>query len=119
MGINLLVITVLSCIRTPSAGILIKWEVLEEFEYSLDTSSEDFLWVKLKHKVSDYKLNLCVCYLPPAYSTRPVDAGEFFSDLLKKVYEYQNNGDIVICGDFNARCGDECNYIEGVDPAPP
>ena len=37
------------------------------------------------------------CYLPPANSTRPADAKEFSSDLMKKVYEYQNDGDILIC----------------------
>ena len=71
--------------------------------------------------MSDYiLLNLCVCYLPPANSTRPVDAGEFFSDLLKNIYElYPNNGDIVICCDFKTRCGDESDYVEGVAPVLP
>ncbi|MEW8548010.1 MAG: endonuclease/exonuclease/phosphatase family protein, partial [Candidatus Thiodiazotropha sp.] len=100
-------------------GVLIKRSFLEEFEYSLDKSVEDFLWVKFKHKLSDYKLNLCVCYLPPANSSRNVDCEEFFTELLKKVYEYQNDGELLICGDFNARCGDECDFIEGVDPIPP
>ena len=44
-------------------GILIKCTILEEVEYSLDKDAEDFLWVKLRHKESGYKLNLCVCVL--------------------------------------------------------
>ena len=48
-----------------------------------------------------------------------VHAEAFFTDLMTKVYEYQNEGDIIICGDFNARCGDESDYIEGVDNVPP
>lgn len=95
-------------------GVLIKWSFLNEFDYSLDKSV-----VKFQHKSSGYQLNLCVCYLPPANSSRKVDSGEFFKELLKKVYEYQNEGELVICGDFNARCGDECDFIEGVDPVPP
>ena len=57
-----------------------------------------------------------ICHLPilPSPLT-PV----FFSDLLQKVIGYQNDGHILICGDFNARCGDECDYIEGVDSVPP
>ena len=100
-------------------GVLIKWSLLKEFDYSLDSTEEDFLWVKLKHKLSGFKLNLCVCYLPPANSSRPVDPEAVFTNLLKTVYEYQNDGNIVLCGDFNARCGNECDYIEGVDPIPP
>ena len=36
-----------------------------------------------------------------------------------KFYEYQNEGDVIICGDFNSRCGDEPDYIQGVDNVPP
>ena len=28
---------------------------------------------------------------------------------------YQNIGKLYICGDFNARCGDIQDFIEGVD----
>ena len=28
---------------------------------------------------------------------------------------YQNQGQYIICGDFNARCGNEPDYIDGVD----
>ena len=35
-----------------------------------------------------------------------------------KFYDYQNDGDVIICGDFNSRCGDESDYIEGVDNIP-
>ena len=36
-----------------------------------------------------------------------------------KFYDYQNEGDVIICGDFNSRCGDEPDYIEGVDSITP
>ncbi|CAC5378479.1 unnamed protein product [Mytilus coruscus] len=35
--------------------------------------------------------------------------------MLKQVYMYQNIGKLYICGDFNARCGDMQDFIEGVD----
>ena len=35
--------------------------------------------------------------------------------LLSQVYEYQNDVLFVICGDFNSRCGNEYDYITGVD----
>ena len=37
---------------------------------------------------------------------------------MKQVYEYQNCGKIIICGDFNSRIGEESDYIEGVDNIP-
>ena len=62
---------------------------------------------------------MCVCYLPPEYSSRHTDVDSFFSDLMKKVYEYQNVGQLTICGDFNARIRCESDYIEGVDDVKP
>ena len=58
---------------------------------------------------------LFIGYLPPDFSTRAVDGDAFFNDLSKKVYEYQSEGEIIICGDFNARLCSESDYIEGVD----
>lgn len=31
---------------------------------------------------------------------------------------YQNDGKFFICGDFNSRCGDMSDYLEGVDEVP-
>ena len=100
-------------------GIFVKNLILEEYLVATDCSMEDVIWLKLKHRVSDDKLNICICYIPPDRSSRKCDAEAFFTDLMTKVYEYQNEGDIIICGDFNARCGDESDYIEGVDNVPP
>ncbi len=38
---------------------------------------------------------------------------------MNQVYQYQNEGLIYICGDFNARVADDTDYIEGVDMIPP
>ena len=35
--------------------------------------------------------------------------------LTEQVYQYQNEGNIYVCGDFNSRCGESSDYIEGVD----
>ena len=35
--------------------------------------------------------------------------------LLANSHEYQNHGCIFICGDFNSRCGDMVDFIEGID----
>lgn len=56
-----------------------------------------------------------MCYLPPEDTSRRTDGSEFFENLLAQVYEYQNSGLVLIGGDFNARCGELSEYIEGVD----
>lgn len=38
---------------------------------------------------------------------------------MEKVYEYQNDGHLIVCGDLNARVGQESDYIEGVDDVKP
>ena len=32
-----------------------------------------------------------------------------------KFYDYQNEGDVIICGNFNSRRGDESDFTEGID----
>ena len=60
----------------------------------------------------------CVCYLVPVNSSYNVNANDFFDNLLFQVSQYQDIAEFYICGDFNARCGDMADYIEGVDHLP-
>jgi len=95
---------------------LIKNHLVEIFEIGiLNKSIEGILWIYMKDRLSNFKINVCVCYLPPENSTRQVEKEYFFDSLLSQVYEYQNDGLFFICGDFNSRCGEEYDYIAGVD----
>ena len=100
-------------------GVFIKNEFLVNYDLSVDRSLDDVVFVKLTSKQDNTSLTVCVCYLPPEHSWRHMDVDSFFSDLMKKVYEYQNDDHLVICGDFNARIGCESDYIEGVDDVKP
>ncbi|CAG2221029.1 unnamed protein product [Mytilus edulis] len=51
-------------------------------------------------------------------STRTNDPEQFYSDLTRQVYMYQNLGKLYIVGDFNSRCSDTSDFIEGVDELP-
>ncbi|XP_033731041.1 uncharacterized protein LOC117320594, partial [Pecten maximus] len=84
----------------------------------VDKSNEDILWVRFRNNI-DRDLYLCVCYLPPEGTTRPVDSDKFYGTLLENVYSFQNLGSVCIMGDFNARTGDLSDYIEGVDVVTP
>ena len=82
----------------------------------LDESFEDnILWVQFEHKISILCINVCVCYLSPDGSSHIVDPLSYFDKLLSQIYVHQTSGQFVICGDFNARCGGDTNYIESVD----
>ena len=77
-------------------------------------------WLEFIHKTVDISFKTCVCYLPPSNSTRGVDFEEFFNNLVTQVAEYQSDTQpFIICGDFNARCADIPDHIEGVDDLPP
>ena len=71
--------------------------------------------LKFTNRIDSSVFVLFVCYLPPDGSTRTVDADAFVNELMKKMYEYQSEGEIILSGDFNARLGSEPDYIEGVD----
>ena len=100
-------------------GCFVKRSLLERFEIVIANNTvEDILWLKIKSLVSNESVYLCICYLPPENSSRQVDAEQFYAELMKQVYQYQNYGKTIICGDFNSRTGDESVYIEGVDTIP-
>ena len=71
------------------------------------------------HKTENFVLLPCVCYLPPENSSRRVDVNEYFDNLLTDFYQFQNNGLVFICGDFNSRCGDLEDFIAGIDDIVP
>ncbi|ESO93889.1 hypothetical protein LOTGIDRAFT_153361 [Lottia gigantea] len=100
-------------------GILVNSEILGLYD-ALDGSKEDILWLKLSHKtLRNSDLCICACYVPPSDSSRAGDVDTFFNDLyLQQVYCFQNEGILYMAGDFNARCGDEQDFIAGVDDIP-
>lgn len=100
-------------------GILVKNELFQSFDISVvDNGDEGILWLCLTDKLQGKRFYNGVCYLLPKCSTRQIDASVFYDKRLRSIYEYQNKGIICICGDFNSRCGDESDFIEGVDSIP-
>lgn len=117
--INGLVLIALTFIETHDVvrggGFLVKTSVLNSFSVSvLDDSHEGILWLKLVHKTYDITILPCVCYLPPENSSRHFDVNSFYDQLLTNIYQFQNEGSIFVCGDFNSRCGDLEDFIPGV-----
>ena len=53
--------------------------------------------------------------------TKCVDSGMSMGGvhIIQQIYEYQNKGLLFICGDFNSRCGDNDDFISGIDSIKP
>ncbi len=101
-------------------GILIHNRLSQHYRHEvLDQSVEGILWVKLTSRMnSEVSIVICSCYLPPIDSSRSVNGEQYFEELLCQCHKYQNEGIILIGGDFNARCAELSEYIEGVDKVP-
>lgn len=98
-------------------GILLKEALLEDYQVKIvDKSIDGILGISLEHKVSEYKCYVYCCYLSPDNSHWGRDSVQFFAHLLSQVYMYSTQADaFVICGDFNARCGELSDCIDGID----
>lgn len=100
-------------------GVFVRKSLYTEFDITnLYDKTEGILWIELHHKLTKERLRLCVCYLPPGNSSRNINAEDYFNTLMYNIYEFQNDSLITVCGDFNARIGDNDDFIAGVDTLP-
>ena len=89
-----------------SVGFLVCNHLFKNFSVSiLNDKVKDCLWLQLTYLTSKDIALFCVCYLPPTTNSRGDYSFEFFNILKQQILQYQSLGHIVICGDFNARCG--------------
>ena len=72
----------------------------------LDDGVEDVLWIRMQDRsgVND-DLTVAVCYLPPKASSHGGGVESMLLSLVEQVKKYRSTGRMVICGDFNGRCG--------------
>ena len=67
---------------------------------------DDVLWIRLSNEEEEEgSLVLAVCYLPPETSSRGMGGEETLQSWAEQVAKYCSLGPIIMCGDFNARCG--------------
>ena len=93
--------------------------MLQRFTFDIiDRSFPGILWGKLQDKESELSIVIAVCYLPPENSVH-ADPIAFYSTLTTHIHQYQNEGFLILGGDFNGRCGAHEDYIEGADNLPP
>ena len=86
-------------------GVLVKDRLFKYYSISiLQSDFEGILWVQFIGLEDRESFCLCVCYLPPANSSRGNSATEFFDQLKCNICSLQNIETYFVCGDFNARC---------------
>ena len=65
----------------------------------------NYIWLKLKKKLllTDMDLFICAIYIPPSES--PYYPEDMFPSLETEISHFQAQGNVLICGDTNARTG--------------
>ena len=87
-------------------GILIKEPVCNQYDVAIISDKfEGILWLQLISRQNRKRIGICVCYLPPAGSSRGDKSQEFFDTLKALIIDNYHLGNFLICGDLNARCG--------------
>ncbi|CAC5362699.1 unnamed protein product [Mytilus coruscus] len=105
--------------RTGSGGVgfLVRKDLLSTFKVTIeDDSEEGILWIKfVEINQPSNCFYTCVIYLPPEFSSRSINAHNFFDVLMEQIYTIPNGKLVYLCGDFNSRIGDMDDFITGID----
>ncbi|MEW8547927.1 MAG: reverse transcriptase family protein [Candidatus Thiodiazotropha sp.] len=89
----------------------------------LKNTSTEYQWLKLDKKFFSFQkdLYLCLAYIPPNQSSYAANMQHDLIDLIENdILMYKTKGDIMICGDLNARSGSQQDFISNdeVDHVP-
>ena len=80
----------------------------------LKNSNPNYQWVKLEKDFFGFKTNLFICcvYDPPSNSSYSKELDhEILGHIEKEIEHFQKRGNVLLCGDFNARVGSENDFI--------
>ncbi len=72
---------------------------------------KSYIWLKIQKDIvsTDRHIFLCATYLPPAES--PYYNEDTFYILQDEICHFQTKGNVLICGDLNARTGNEPDFV--------
>ena len=84
----------------------------------LKMDSDDIIWIKIKGQLFNlqHDIYLCLCYIIPSSSSREalveMDVLDRISNFIIKIANDTNDCyNVLICGDFNSRIGNERDYV--------
>ncbi|CAG2196506.1 unnamed protein product [Mytilus edulis] len=98
-------------------GFLVRNDLMELSNVIIvEHSIDGICWLKFEDKLNlDNVFYACVVYLPPENSTRAVNVHAFVESLMSQMYTIPKGNQFYLCGDFNSRCGDLNDFVEGID----
>ena len=100
-------------------AFLLKKELYERYKVTREDMNVDgLIMLRLKHKLSNHTMSILSPDLPPESSTHCDDPDTYFQKLLSFIYEFYDDDVILMCGDYNARVGQKCDYVETIDELP-
>ncbi len=87
-------------------GLLVKDEILNDFEFCIvDKSLDGLLAAKFTHKHSEFDFVIFVCYVPPEGSPWSHNVSDFYGYLSSEIYSNFECDMIFVVGDMNGRVG--------------
>ena len=75
-------------------------------------NSEDRIWISFKDPVLQVSTYCCFCYVPPESSIMSSNERSQWSTIEFEVIKFLAKGPVILCGDFNARTGTTCDFIQ-------
>lgn len=95
-----------------SGGVLLWYKEDLAKHISVITLGKFHCWLKLNNQIgiSTTDTYLCAIYIPPAES--PYHDEEYLNNIHTEISRFQAQGNVLLCGDFNARTGSEPDYID-------
>ena len=87
-------------------SVFIKAE-LRDFVKFLPQSNSDIAWLRIISSCqAEQDTYICCCYIPPQYSSFGKDnSAEIWDRLERDIEHFSEKGNIILCGDCNARTG--------------
>jgi Endonuclease/Exonuclease/phosphatase family len=96
-------------------AILVREGAFRLIEVAHKSSDGARLWVRLGGLPEEKDFYLGLCYLPPVgsefFRTFRLTAESFLQELTEEVANFTHRGDVMITGDFNARVGEERDFM--------
>ena len=98
-----------------SGGIMIYFKHELSKKFSKISQTDDWIWFKIDQgysKVDSIKKHVfvCFCYIKP-YQNKDTSE-EIYSKLENEITHFHSEGELLICGDFNARTGGLSDFIQ-------
>ena len=80
----------------------------------LPVTNSSIVWFKLKSTFFNTSKDIFMCFLhiPPENSSYTVKNGDDFDTLINDICKYSSSGDLMLCGDFNARTASDPDFIQ-------